>query len=697
MRFVSDLFNRRQVRRKSVSPRLAVETLESRDLLSNYTLGPLVQVSSTSLLAGSPFDERAAFTNYETEPQLAVDPRNPKHLVGVWHQDATLDGFLLGVATGASFDGGKTWQLTILPGTEVATGGFLPDGGDPWVSFAPNGDVYASVLAYDEQGNGFDTTVRSQILVSKSTDGGLSWGAPTVVIDDVPQPPNIAITEDKDSITADPNDSRFVYDAWDRIQVPPGLIGGKGVLTFARTTDGGQTWEPARAIYDPGTNHVAQAPQILVMPDKSLRLFFSELTLTVTPQGDIKTKDDLKAMRSTDHGQTWSAPVEIAAMKGVEVFDPDNGAFIQTNSSPGEGIVVPIFDVAVDAHNGNLYTVWEDARFNGGQFNRIAFSESTDGGRTWSDPVPINQTPRTIPVGDRSAFIPSIAVAADGTVAVSYYDFRFNDARPGLPTDYWAILGTPAGGKGLADPRAWGDEFRLTDHSSDMELTDTINGQIVGNGLFVGDYEGLSVVGNDFLALFAQAVSADDPDSIFFRRIIADDPLEAASIGHKAAVAAPTSQLVDPLLPEAVRRCQVAGVDNSGMGSIQIQIADLGGTTLGLAAGHTIWLDANAAQWGWYIDPTPHDEIGFPTRVNQGAQSRMDLLTAPDHELGHLLGRDRGDGGVRAGTRPMVSGNSNAGTSRSATEALFALLATDDEAPSIGGSPAAWRHAKRVV
>jgi hypothetical protein len=439
----------------------------------------------------------------------------------------------------------------------------LPDGGDPWVSIAPNGDVYASVLAYDEAGIGFGTTVRSQILVSKSTDGGLSWGAPTVVIDDVPQPPNIAITEDKDSITADPNDAHFVYDAWDRIQAPPDLIGGKGVLTFARTTDGGQTWEPARALYDPGANHVAQAPQILVMPDQSLRLFFSELTLTVTPHGDIKTKDDLKVMSSTNHGQTWSVPVQIAAMKGIAVFDPDNGTFVTSNAVPGEGISVPIFDVAVDAHNGNLYTVWEDARFNGGQYNRIAFSESTDGGRTWSDPVPINQTPTAIPVGDRSAFIPSIAVAADGTVAVSYYDFRFNDANPGLPTDYWAVLGTPAEGKELADPRAWGAEQRLTDHSSDMELSDTIDGHLIGDVLFVGDYQGLSAVGNDFLALFGQAVSADDPSSIFFRQISAGDPLKAASIDHNATVAALSSEPVASLLPEAAHRWQAAGIDTA--------------------------------------------------------------------------------------------------------------------------------------
>jgi hypothetical protein len=500
--------------------------------MSNYTLGSLVQVSSTSLLANSPL-ESIALANSESEPQLTVDPRNPNHLVGIWHQDIRLDDdSFLGVVTGASFDGGKHWHLTLLPGTEQATGGFLPGGGDPWVSFAGNGDVYASVLAYDVPG-GYDTTVRSQVLVSKSTDGGLNWGAPTVVIEDVPQPPNIAIFNDKDSITADPFDARFAYDAWDRLQVPPGLIGGKGVLTFTRTTDGGQTWEPARGIYDPGTNHAVQAPQIIAMPDHSLRLFFSELALSVTPDGNVQMKDTLMVMRSTDHGQTWSRPAEIAKMKGVAVFDPDNNTFVTSNAVPGEGLSIPIFDVAVDSHNGNLYTVWEDARFNGGQYNRIAFSESTDGGRTWSDPIPINQTPNNVPIADRSAFIPSIAVAADGTVAVSYYDFRFNDDASGLPTDYWTVVGTPARGRGLADPRAWGNELRLSDQSADLELTDTFD------TLFVGDYQGLSAVGNDFLALFGQAVSADDPSSIFFRQIQStseqgcEPQLRISDVGHK--------------------------------------------------------------------------------------------------------------------------------------------------------------------
>src|ERR1044071_2169720 len=42
----------------------------------------------------------------EVEPHLAVDPRDPNHLVGAWQQDRWSNGSSRGVLTAASFDGG---------------------------------------------------------------------------------------------------------------------------------------------------------------------------------------------------------------------------------------------------------------------------------------------------------------------------------------------------------------------------------------------------------------------------------------------------------------------------------------------------------------------------------------------------------------------------------------------------------------
>jgi hypothetical protein len=99
--------------------------------------------------------------------------------------------------------------------------------------------------------------------------------------------------------------------------------------------------------------------------------------------------------------------------------------------------------------------------------------------------------------------------------------------------------------------------------------------------------------------------------------------------GHAlAAVARPAHAVsqtlsvtqVTPLLAEAVHWWQAAGVDTSILGSIPIHSANLGGRTPGLAdaAHHTIWLDSNAAGWGWFVDPMPWDDSEFTTPGNQG-------------------------------------------------------------------------------
>src|SRR5262249_4210473 len=160
---------------------------------------------------------------------------------------------------------------------------------------------------------------------------------------------------------------------------------------------------------------------IVVLPGGTLvdalaELHFDAKTFTETYSLDI--------LRSTDHGLSWSQPIVAAQEMPFGPRDPINSEPVQSGS--------PIPEVAVDPHNGNLYTVWEDARFGHSRYDSIAFSMSKDGGLTWSGPLNVNQTPvNAADPAASQAFTPSIAVGADGTLAVSYYDFRFQGSTHG--------------------------------------------------------------------------------------------------------------------------------------------------------------------------------------------------------------------------------------------------------------------------
>jgi hypothetical protein len=176
-----------------------------------------------------------------------------------------------------------------------------------------------------------------------------------------------------------------------------------------------------------------------------------------------------------------------------------------------------------------------------------------------------------------------------------------------------------------------------------------------------------------------------------------DNQLRAAAAAPAPVNASLRAGQVQQLLAEALARWQAAGVITTALQGINVRIADLGGLTLGKAAGGVIWLDDNAAGWGWFVDPTPRNDSEFTTPGNQGEQGRMDLLTVLEHEVGHLLGRGHEAEGVMqatlgAGLRRTVGPTpaKDAGWLGAAQD----LLARDADAPWIDQVLAS-RHGKR--
>jgi hypothetical protein len=483
------------------------------------TATPLVRITTADAFATCTADDvrhqetelgATLFPNTAIEPWAAIDPTDSSRLLVGHQQDRWSDGGARGLVGNISIDAGATWSETIPGGVTDCTGGEFARASDPWVSFSPDGTVYFFSLVVDP-GNpkGFEVT-GGGMLVSRSSDHGQSWGAPITLITDGANALN-----DKNSITADPHDSHFVYAVWDRLIRGTGAApqlgldgvavaqervfrhGGhpsQGPSVFDRTTNGGTSWEEPRVIFDPGIDSQTINNQVAVLPNGDVLDFFTE----ILSSGEV----NIAYVRSTDKGATFDATATVAQpIQAVQAITP-------TTQAPVRDAAI-LYSIAVDPATGTIYLAWQDCSVSGTHncsnsvpVDGIAFSQSTDNGKTWSTPIRINQTPQHLanPLAQQ-AFIPAIVPAGDGTLTVTYYDFRNDNGAAGVEaTDYFAAFCKPSTSKPCTDPANWGNELRLTPTS--FNELDAPN----AGGLFLGDYMGLAATGTSVHPVFGQTV-----------------------------------------------------------------------------------------------------------------------------------------------------------------------------------------------
>ncbi|MGF6612220.1 hypothetical protein OKW45_007208 [Paraburkholderia sp. WSM4175] len=488
-------------------------------------VGPLVTVAAGDPFSGCTADQINAqesafgsvlFPATSIEPWVAADPTNPSRLLVGHQQDRWDDGGSRGLVGVVSTDAGSTWTNTIPSDVTNCTGGKFRRASDPWVDFAQDGTAFFLSLVFDPMKPTTPFGARnSGLLVSRSVDHGASWQAPvTLIRTNSPHALN-----DKNSLTADPTANGYAYAVWDQLSVfPPtqagdqllagndgveiarqlrnGAAGGAPVFKFnftgpsffSRSIDNGVTWSTAAPIYRPGTNAQTINNTVRVLHDGTLRDFFTAINVT-------NSGLSIGYIKSTDKGASWSTPtfVNDIQVRTLGVVTPDTGQPIRDAAI--------LFSVAVNPVTGAIYLAWQDNRFSTATcttpgagsiaITGIVFSESDDGGATWSTPVMINKTPANAANPCRQqAFIPAVVASGDGnTVAVTYYDFRNDTNTPaGVEgTDNFALFCPTS--SACTSSANWGNEQRLTTASFNI-----LNAP-VARGHFLGDYMGLTASG----------------------------------------------------------------------------------------------------------------------------------------------------------------------------------------------------------
>lgn len=304
------------------------------------------------------------------------DPAAVIGLKGWYYVGGISDGG--GQEVNYSTDNGATWTKVQLP---VEPGEFA-DKNHLWVDNSPmsphEGNLYSAWTAFGGLND-------SDIELDYSTDGGLSWNGPVNISSAV-----AAGSHNQGvNIQSGPNGEVYavwsIYDSWPT---------DENAIGFAKSTDGGATWEPATRIIENirGIRISRTSKNMRVNSFPVMAVDISSGSPNIgnicvvwanigVPGVNVGPDIDVYMIKSTDGGNSWSSPIRVN----------------QDSSGLGKEHYFPW--ITCDPEIGVLSVIFYDDRNVNSTDCEVFVATSLDGGNTWEDfkVSDVSFTPAPIP------------------------------------------------------------------------------------------------------------------------------------------------------------------------------------------------------------------------------------------------------------------------------------------------------------
>jgi hypothetical protein len=369
---------------------------------------------------------------FEGEPYLVMDPTNSQHLVAAWM------GFQFNnkvvIKSSVSSDGGDswstpTWQAHVNPSFSSA---------DVSLSYAPSGSLYMAYIDYDNV-----NFTDGKVLVRKSSDGGLTWGNPSIVIDMSVCPNQLCIDRPWMAIdqSTGVNSGTIYVTAMNANQ--PNLVTPPYHPYVSISTDEGQSFQ-TQLLDASGFLAGSTIPQPMPSP-----VVLADGTFTALYPSYLQSQSLLPRLiqaKSTNQGQTLSHDVAYQGTGfGTSASLVKSGPLLRANPNNA---------------NQLSYFFLSDAF---GESD-VTFIETSNNGLTWSSPARINQDPAG---NGKIQDLIWADYASNGDLAVCWRDRRnANGSGYSVPTEVYCTVRNNVSNSWMTD---FSISDQLVNHASVLE------------------------------------------------------------------------------------------------------------------------------------------------------------------------------------------------------------------------------------